>query len=270
MVRRPVYAEQGRPGRQPRCRLGRHIRRRPLPDGTLHLPALGRRRRWAVSSIGRPDVRIDTTAPPVATLARGTSSGATFSPNGDGAADAWTGTLNVNEGAFVDAAILGGDGTVGAPPLRLLRRRHCEGDLGRPLGWRRRRRRRPVRRHPSRPRRGRQRRERSGRDGHRLPRPLPSDRLDVALLPAGSATAYAPSTALGFTLWRPATVTWTVADAKGRTVATRFARRPARRRAGRHGRGPASTAPVPAWPPAPTRRSSPLRTGPSPSRPAAR
>ncbi len=78
----------------------------PTPTGSRPPTA------WAASSIGRP-ASGSTRPPPVATLASAARlHPPTFSPNGDGAADAWTGTLNVNEGVIVDAAILGSDGTV--------------------------------------------------------------------------------------------------------------------------------------------------------------
>ena len=194
-----------------------------LPDGTYTY------RLSAADGLGgvvdrTARVRIDT-APPVATLARGTSASATLSPNGDGAGDAWTGTLNVNEGAFVDAAILGGDGTV----VRHLSASSAAGTVK--MTWD-----------------GRSDGGGGVADGRYVVTLRVRDAAgNVANGPAVTVTVYralsrvtastslfypqdgdryAPSTALGFTLLAPATVTWTVADAKGRTVATRFARVP--------------------------------------------
>jgi len=169
-------------------------------------------------------VRIDTTAPTF--VPTGAAAGAsTFSPNGDGAGDAWTGSFKVSETVSVEATVLAGDGTV---------IRHLGGTSRAGIAtvmWD-----------------GRSDGGSGVADGQYMVTLRASDAAGNAGVPvaaavavyrglskvAASATlfypqdgdAYAPSTTLGFVLVQPATVSWSIVDSRGRAVATRLASAP--------------------------------------------
>jgi gliding motility-associated-like protein len=166
-------------------------------------------------------VRIDTVAP-IVTPVSATGSPSTFSPNGDGVADTWQGSWTVNEDATLSAVVVASDGSVV---------RHLTGS---PAGtamavtWD-----------------GRTDAGAGAPDGQYLVVPTATDpagndatglAASVTMVRALSRVtasrtifypqdgdAYAASTRLSLVLLQPATVTWTIVNAQGQTVATRDA-----------------------------------------------
>ena len=169
-------------------------------------------------------VRIDTTAPTFVPTgaAAGTS---TFSPNGDGAGDTWTGSFKVSETVSVEGTVLAADGTVirhvaGTSRAGIatvtwdgrsdggagvadgqytitLRARDAAGNPGVPVAA-----------------------------AVAVYRGLSKVTASATLFYPQDGDAYAPSTSLGFVLVQPATVSWSIVDSRGRAVATRLASAP--------------------------------------------
>jgi gliding motility-associated-like protein len=189
-----------------------------LPDGTYTYrlsagDALG-------GSLDRSArVRIDT-APP--TLVPVAGSATSFSPNGDGEADTWTGTYRTGEAATVTAVVRGPSGLV----VRNLTGSSSAGSAS--VTWD-----------------GRSDAGSGVADGQYVVvvsakdtagNSAPTVASSVTLYRAlGRVTVaptlfypqdhdkYAGSTRIGFTLVQPATVTWTIANSRGQTVATKDA-----------------------------------------------
>jgi len=165
-------------------------------------------------------VRIDTTAPTF-TPTGATASSTTFSPNGDGSADTWIGTFATNESVVVSAKVLSSDGatirtlTAASPGgtmtvswdgrtdagsdvpdgqyVIVLTVRDAAGNAGTPMAV-----------------------------SASVYRALSRVGASATVFYPQDNDAYAKSTKLSFVLAQPAAVTWSVVNAKGQAVATRY------------------------------------------------
>ena len=193
-----------------------------LPDG-IYTWQLSATDAWGNGPLVKSgSVAIDTTPPTLAPAAAQTSANATFSPNGDGVKDSWTGLFTLGGVGTVDAAVSAADGT-------LVRRLSANAtSAGANVAWD-----------------GRSDAGSGVADGTYLVMLTARDAagnqsapitLPVAVYRAlssvtASTTVFypqdgdslAPSTRLGFALSQNATVTWQIVDATGKVVFSKFA-----------------------------------------------